>query len=90
MSNLEVRENKCLWLSTTFVSTKETPLPSSCVAMDTNILSVLQGSGLNSNVVEKLEKASDARLHGERGRDTFSFFNYLGIGCVFYEDIDRG
>jgi len=46
--------------------------------------------GLNFEAVERLEEASNARLDRERGRDAPSFFNYLGIGCVFYEDLDRG
>jgi len=36
----------------------------------------------------KLEEASDVRIEREQGRETQSFFNYLGIGCVFYEDLD--
>jgi hypothetical protein len=58
------------------------------LALDRNISSVLHRSGLNAEVLEKLEEASEARL--DRERDGNSFFNYLGIGCVFYEDIDRG
>jgi hypothetical protein len=58
--------------------------------MDTNILSILHRVGLNFEAVERLEEASNARLDRERGRDAPSFFNYLGIGCVFYEDLDRG
>jgi len=60
------------------------------LAMDTNILSILHRVGLNFEAVERLEEASNARLDRERGRDAPSFFNYLGIGCVFYEDLDRG
>jgi hypothetical protein len=60
------------------------------LALDRSISSILQRSGLNAEVLEKLEEASEARLDRERDGDSLSFFNYLGIGCVFYEDIDRG
>jgi len=58
------------------------------LAMDTNILSLLHRVGLNSDILGKLEEASNVRIEREQGRETQSFFNYLGIGCVFYEDLD--
>jgi len=59
------------------------------LSMDTSILSALHRFGLTSEILGGLEEASDARLEREKRREGQSFSNYLGIGCVFYEELDR-
>jgi len=56
------------------------------IAIDPRVLGMLRQSGVRDGMVREFEHIADARSH-DRWR-SHSFLNYLGLGCLFYDEID--
>ena len=57
------------------------------IGIDPRTLGLLRETGIREGIAEELEHIADARHHDRR--PSRSFMNYLGLGCVFYEDLDE-
>jgi hypothetical protein len=58
------------------------------IGMDSRILNLLQETGLREDSDKKLAELSDMRSdHASESRGA-SFMNYLGLGCIFYDELE--
>jgi len=57
------------------------------LGIDSHVLAILHGSGINRESEEMLEELTDSRRSLQRQFGQ-SFLNYLGIGCIFYDDLE--
>jgi len=57
------------------------------IGIDPRILGMLREAGIRGEMTGEFEHIADTRRH-DRWR-AHSFANYLGLGCVFYEDLDE-
>lgn len=56
------------------------------IGMDIRILNFLRKEGLRPEADKEIENLLP---QGLAERDRMSFLNYLGLGCIFYEELDR-
>jgi hypothetical protein len=58
------------------------------VGIDPSVFNLLRETGIRQGVTEDLDRLAERRDH-ERGRwHGRSFMNYLGLGCIFYDDLE--
>jgi hypothetical protein len=59
------------------------------ISIDPKLLSLLEETGINAQMAGDLEHMADIRRHEDEPWTSRSFMNYLGIGCLFYDDLDQ-
>jgi hypothetical protein len=59
------------------------------IGIDTRVLNLLRENGVQGEMDSQLGDLADGRLEKHDGSSS-SFLNYLGLGCIFYEDLHLG
>ena len=58
------------------------------LGIDPAVLGILARSGISEGIDEPLARLALERLQHREPDSTTSFLNSLGIGCIFYDEID--